>query len=136
MTTPLAGLKQVMGEPSESETTRAKGAGEYEELVEWAARNGDQIDANWQRNSKLCIAGAAAAAGDRAWFALYVPNGIKVAVSNAYDCFSWIDRMKADAVEIKGHMDKAAEAARRDGVYPGTLRQIRQKYRMDWAGWN
>jgi hypothetical protein len=30
----------------------------------------------------------------------------------------------------------AAESARRDGVYPGTIRQIRQKYRMDWAGWD
>jgi hypothetical protein len=44
--------------------------------------------------------------------------------------------MKADAHEIRKEMDSAAEAARRDGVYPGVLRQIRQKYRMDWAGWN
>lgn len=136
MTTPLAGLRQAMGGPSESEAARAKGADEYEEVVEWAAKNGDQIDANWQRNSKLCVAGTASTAGDRAWFALYVPNGFKVAVSNLYDCFGWMDHVKADAIEIKGEMDKAAEAARRDGVYPGTLRQIRQKYRMDWSGWN
>jgi len=136
MTTPLAGLRQAMGGPSESETARAKGADDYGEVVAWAAKNGDQIDANWQRNSKLCVAGGAPAAGDRAWFALYVPNAVKVALSNQYDCFGWIDRMKADATDIKEQMDKAAEAARRDGVYPGTLRQIRQKYRMDWSGWN
>jgi hypothetical protein len=136
MTTPLAGLRQAMGGPSESETARAKGADEYEEVVGWAAKNGAQIDANWQRNSKLCVAGTASNGGDRAWFALYVRDGVKLAVSNAYDCFSWIDNMKANANEIKEQMDKAAEAARRDGVYPGTLRQIRQKYRMDWSGWN
>ena len=136
MTTPLAGLRQVLGGPSESDAARAKGSDEYEEVVQWAARNGDQIDANWQRNSKLCVAGVASTSGDRAWFGLFVPNGVKVAVSNAYDCFGWIDQMKSNAIEIKGQMDKAAEAARRDGVYPGTLRQIRQKYRMDWSGWN
>lgn len=136
MTTPLAGLRQVLGGPSESDAARAKGSDEYEEVVQWAARNSDQIDANWQRNSKLCVAGAASTSGDRAWFALYVPNGVRVAVSNAYDCFGWIDQMKSNAIEIKEQMDKGAEAARRDGVYPGTLRQIRQKYRMDWSGWN
>jgi serine protease Do len=136
MTTPLAGLRQAMGGPSESETARARGADEYEEVVEWAAKNGDQIDANWQRNSRLCVAGTASNTGDRAWFALYVRDGVKLAVSNAYDCFGWIDNMKANANAIKEQMDKAAEAARRDGVYPGTLRQIRQKHRMEWSGWN
>jgi len=135
-TTPLAGLRQALGGPSDSETARAKGADEYEEIVEWAAKNGDQIDANWQRNSRLCVAGTASNTGDRAWFALYVRDGVKLAVSNAYDCFGWVDNMKANAIQIKEQMDKAAEGARRDGVYPGTLRQIRQKYRMDWSGWN
>jgi S1-C subfamily serine protease len=136
MTTPLAGLRQAMGGPSESETARAKGADDYEEVVEWAAKSGDQIDANWQRNSRLCVAGTASNTGDRAWFALYVRDGVKLAVSNAYDCFGWIDNMKANANQIKEQMDKAAEAARRDGVYPGTLREIRQKHRMEWSGWN
>jgi hypothetical protein len=61
---------------------------------------------------------------------------VKVAVSNQYDCFGWMDRMKADANEIRTEMDKAAEVARRQGVYPGTLRDIRQKHHMDWSGWN
>jgi len=33
-------------------------------------------------------------------------------------------------------MDQAVEAARRDDVYPGTIRDIRRKYRMEWAGWD
>jgi S1-C subfamily serine protease len=134
-TTPLTGLRQTLGGPSDSETAREKGAARYEEIVEWAADNGDRIDADWQRNARLCVA-SASSSGDRPWFALYVSDGVKVAVSNLYDCFGWIDRMKADAHEIRKEMDSAAEAARRDGVYPGVLRQIRQKYRMDWAGWN
>ena len=67
---------------------------------------------------------------------MYVPDGIKVARSNAYDCFAWIDDLKSAANQIRTTLDTAAESARRDGVYPGTIRQIRQKYRMDWAGWD
>ena len=134
--TPLAGLNQAIGGPSESEAARARGQGQYEQAVQWAARNSDQIDANWQRNSKLCVASATPTGGDRSWFAVYVPDGIKVARSNAYDCFAWIDELKNAANQIKTTLDMAAESARRDGVYPGTIRQIRQKYRMDWAGWD
>jgi S1-C subfamily serine protease len=134
--TPLAGLNQAIGGPSESEAARARGQLQYEQAVQWAARNSDQIDANWQRNSKLCVASATPTGGDRPWFAVYVPDGIKVARSNAYDCFAWIDELKNAANQIKTTLDMAAESARRDGVYPGTIRQIRQKYRMDWAGWD
>jgi len=134
--TPLAGLNQAMGGPSESEAARARGQSQYEQAVQWAARNSDQIDANWQRNSKLCVSGSTSTVGDRPWFAVYLPNGITMARSNAYDCFKWVDDLKSAAVQIKTALDAAAESARRDGVYPGTIRQIRQKYRMDWAGWD
>jgi S1-C subfamily serine protease len=134
--TPLAALNQSMGGPSESEALRARGTAQYEQAVQWAARNSDQIDANWQRNAKLCVASATPAGGDRAWFALYVPDGLKVARSNAYDCFAWVEDLKTAANQIRTALDAAAESARHDGVYPGTIRQIRQRYRMDWAGWD
>lgn len=135
-TTPLTGLRQITGGPSDSEQARAKGAEDYEEVVDWAERSGNNMDTNWERSAKLCVSASTSTGGDRVWFALYVPNGVKVAVSNMYDCFGWIDRMKADANQIKAEMDKAAEVARRQGVYPGTLRDIRQKHHMDWSGWN
>jgi S1-C subfamily serine protease len=135
-TTPLNGLRQITGGPSDSEQARAQGAEDYEEVVVWAERSGNNVDTNWQRSAKLCVSASASTGGDRVWFALYVPNGVKVAVSNQYDCFGWMDRMKADANEIRTEMDKAAEVARRQGVYPGTLRDIRQKHHMDWSGWN
>jgi S1-C subfamily serine protease len=134
--TPVTALNQTLGGPSDSEAARARGQGQYEQAVQWAARSSDQIDANWQRNSKLCVASATPTDGDRPWFAVYVPDGIKVARSNAYDCFAWLDDLKSAAKQIKTTLDTAGESARRDGVYPGTIRQIRQKYRMDWSGWD
>jgi S1-C subfamily serine protease len=133
--TPLEALRQATGGPSESESARDRGAARYEQMVQALARAGDQIDANWQRNAKLCVANTVSTGGDRPWFALYVPNGVKTAVSNAYDCFSWIDDMKTSANQLKDRMDQAVEAARRDDVYPGTIRDIRRKYKMEWSGW-
>ena len=135
-TTPLASLRQAIGGPSEADTARDKGAEQYEQVVDWAARNSAQVDANWQKNAKLCVASAAAGSVEHAWFALYVPNGVKMALSNYYDCSGWLENMKSSAGQIRDKMTEAGEAARREGVYPGTLREIRQKYRMDWSGWN
>ena len=42
----------------------------------------------------------------------------------------------SNAERIRQGMDEAADDARRTGVYPGTQRQIRRKYRMDWDGWD
>jgi S1-C subfamily serine protease len=136
-TTPGQGLNQLLGAPSsEGEALRAQGASQYEKTVGWAARNGDDLDNNWQKNSKFCVARAAQTGGDRTWFALYVPNGIQITQNSAYDCVGWIDNMKGYAKQIKEALDDGAEVARRNGVYPGTIRQIRQKYKMDWSGWD
>ena len=135
-TTPLASLNQAMGGPSDAEAARAKGAADYEQVVQAAARNGDDIDNNWQRNAKLCIAGTGANGGARVWFALYTADGVRMARSDRYDCSSWINDLKAAADQIRVRMDEAAETARRGGVFPGTSREIRRKYKMDWSGWD
>ena len=59
-----------------------------------------------------------------------------MARSDRYDCFSWINDLKTAADQIQVRMNEAAEAARRDGVYPGTTRDIRRKSQMDWSGWD
>jgi hypothetical protein len=135
-TTPLAGLNQAMGGPSDIDAARTKGATDYEQIVQSAARNGDDIDTTWQRNAKLCIAGTSGPGGDRVWFALYAAGGVRMALSTAYDCSNWIDGLKTAADQIRGRMDEAAETARRAGVFPGTTRDIRRKYKMAWSGWD
>jgi S1-C subfamily serine protease len=136
-TTPGQGLDQLLGGPSsEGEALRAQGTRQYEKTVGWAAHNGDDLDNNWQRYAKYCVASAAQTGGDRTWFALYVPNGIQITQNSTYDCAGWIDNMKGYAKQIKDALDESAEVARRNGVYPGTIRQIRQKYKMDWSGWD
>ena len=133
--TPSAGLSRTLGGPSDTDAARQRGAARYEQIVEWAATNSDRIDANWQHNARLCVA-STSSNGDRTWFALYTSDGVKMAVSDTWNCPKWIEDMKDDANKIRKVMEDATEAARRDGVFPGTLREIRQSHRMDWSGWN
>ena len=44
--------------------------------------------------------------------------------------------MRGNAFQIHDAMAKASEGARRVGVYPGTMRDLRRKYRLDWDGWD
>src|SRR5207244_6654093 len=85
-TTPMASLRQAIGGPSEADTAREKGAEDYAQVVEWAARNGNQIDASWQRTAKLCVASATSTSSHHPWLALLLPTGVKVAVCNLYGC--------------------------------------------------
>jgi hypothetical protein len=133
--TPLSGLSQLMGAPSEGDQMRERGAQAYAKVLEWAARNADDLESYWNRYSSTCVA-SATSAGSRAWFAVYEPNGIRIAATSTYNCRSFLDTITGQADQIRAAVTKATEQARQSGVYPGTLRDLRRKYRMDWAGWS
>ena len=40
------------------------------------------------------------------------------------------------SARISAGMQQAGEMARRAGVYPGTARDIRRKYAMEWPAWD
>ena len=39
------------------------------------------------------------------------------------------------AGELLARVQQASEVARQSGVYPGELREMRRRYRLDWSGW-
>ena len=133
--TPLGGLEQVFGAPSESDSVRAQGEQAYERVLEWAARNAEQIDGYWSRYARTCVA-TASRDGDRPWFGVMDPDGVTINPNSAYDCAGWLQTLRSNAGPIKARIEQANEAARRDGVFPGVLRDLRRKYRMSWPGWN
>lgn len=134
--TPLAGLNQVMGGPSEGDQRRIDGANQLEKVFDWAARNSDQLDTSWDKGVRICVAGATRTSSSRAWFALWETNGVRLSTTTGYDCASWLASMRGDALQIHAAMAKASEGARRIGVYPGTMRDLRRKYRLEWDGWD
>ena len=133
--TPLAGLTQAMGGASEADQRRIDGANQLEKVFDWASRNSDQLDTSWDKGARICVAGTPRTAASRAWFALWETNGVRLSTTTGYDCASWLESMRGDALQIHDAMAKASEGARRVGVYPGTMRDLRHKYRLDWDGW-
>lgn len=133
--TPLSALNQAMGAPSDAERMRAQGEQGYARVVEWAGRNATELDGYWNRYSATCVA-SSARVGDRAWFAVYETNGVRINATSQYDCESWLDSLERNAAQVRAEMDKAAEAARQAGVYPGVLRDLRRQHRLHWSGWD
>ena len=132
--TPLQGLNRIMTGSTASEDLREQGTAAYGTAVERAGRRADQIDELWGRASKNCVA-RAARAGDREWFAIYDANGLQIQLSNATNCEGWLAALRTNADIVRGEMTRAAEAARRQGVYPGVMRDIRRQNSMEWSGW-
>jgi S1-C subfamily serine protease len=133
--TPLSALTRAMGGPTDTDQQRARGEQAYAQVLEWAARNGQQLDAYWDKYASSCVA-SASRSGDRPWFAAFEPNGIRLAATSAYNCNSWLETIQNNAAAIKAEVDRAGDAARKSGVYPGVLRDVRRRYHMAWSGWD
>ncbi len=121
--------------PGEGEELRARGEQAYTQALAWAAQNSQQLDDYWSRYASNCVR-SAARTGDRPWFAVFEPNGVSLNVTSNIDCQSWLDTLRTNALPIKNTIDQAAEIARRSGVYPGVMRDLRRRHRLDWSGWD
>ena len=132
--TPLQGLNQIMTGSTASEDLREQGTTAYVAAVERAARRSEQIDELWERASSTCVA-KAVPAGAREWFAVYERNGLQIQLSSGTNCEGWLTTLRTNAEIVRGEMTRAVEAGRRQGVYPGVMRDIRRQHNMEWAGW-
>lgn len=132
--TPLDGLNRLTGAPSEGDRRRQQGEQAYRQVMEWASRNGEQLDMQWTRYAQTCVT-RSTRSGDRPWFAVLEPNGVTISATSIYDCEQWLSSMRTSVAAIRAEVLKAAEVARQAGVYPGVLRDLRRQHRMDWTGW-
>jgi len=134
-TTPLAQLNQAMNGGSEADQQRASGQMQLEQAFEWASKNGAQLDSDWDKGAKTCVV-SAPSVGDRTWFATWEPGSVRLAVNNGYNCTGWLDGFTNNANQIRATLTKATDTARAAGVYPGVVRDLRRKYRLEWRGWD
>jgi hypothetical protein len=133
--TPLTALNRAMSGSNDGDALRGQGEQAYTQAIEWAARNSQPIDEYWNRYAANCVR-SSARSGDRPWFAVFEPQGINLNVTSSINCQSWLDTLRANAQPIRSAMDQAAEVARRSGVYPGVMRDLRRRRRLDWNGWD
>jgi S1-C subfamily serine protease len=132
--TPLTALTKAMGGPSDSDQARARGEQSYAQVLEWANRNSTQLDAYWDKYAGSCVS-SSSRSGDRPWFAVFEPNGVRINPMSSLNCQSWLETLHSNAEPIRAAVEKAGEAARQRGVYPGVLRDLRRKHRLNWSGW-
>jgi S1-C subfamily serine protease len=133
--TPLTALTKAMGGPSDSDRARAQGEQAYARVLEWADRNGAQLDAYWSKYAGACVA-SSSHGGDRPWFAVFDDQGVRITATSTLNCQSWLETLQSNAAPIREALEKAGEAARQSGVYPGVLRELRRRHRMNWSGWD
>jgi S1-C subfamily serine protease len=133
--TPLTALTKAMGGPSDSDQARARGEQSYARVMEWADRNSAQLDSYWDKYAGSCVS-SSARTGDRPWFAVFESNGVRINPMSSLNCESWLDTLQSSAAPIRVEVEKAGETARQSGVYPGVLRDLRRRHRMNWSGWD
>jgi hypothetical protein len=132
--TPLTALNKAMGAPGEGDDLRGRGEQAYTQALAWAVQNSVQLDDYWSKYAPQCVR-ASVQNGDRQWFSVFEPNGVALNVTSNIDCQDWLNNLRNNAMPIKNTLDQAAEVARRSGVYPGVMRDLRRRHRLDWSGW-
>ena len=133
--TPLSGLQQQMaGTISDADAARDRGAAQYAQAVLAASQAADTLDAYWTRYAPGCVV-TASRSGDRPWFAALDANGVTVSRSSEWDCGQWLKTVRERADDVRTVVLQAAETARHNGVYPGVIRDVRRRNRLEWSGW-
>lgn len=115
--------------------TREQGVRAYDGEVSALAAKADRIDDLWQKHQEFCQGTIAVTVGNvygREWFGIYTT----INAADTPECRMMIQDMKTLAAEIDAGMDAAWEKAHRAGVYPGQVRAVQQKYRMELDRWN
>jgi hypothetical protein len=100
------------------------------------------VDDYWNHEAKTCVA-KASTTGNRVWLAIYEPGGFQLSTHTSdtstaeffVDCQDWFRTLQGYTDHVRGEVTRATEQARRAGVYPGVIRDVRREYRLEWAGW-
>ena len=124
----------LAGGASETDTARRTGALRFEQTMQQAAQRAEQIDAQFRRFSSNCLVTPTAHDGQREWF-VFRERAPSFKTPDTW-CTSFAADLQEYARQFSTFMAEAGEQARRAGVYPGTLREARRKYRVDWTGWD
>jgi S1-C subfamily serine protease len=118
---------------SDTDLARERGAERFEVAVQILAQRADGVDTQWQRYRLACGAQSASGASDgRDWFGIWTESTSVRDPGSA--CGGFRTDLVSVAAGIRLAMQQAEENARRAGVYPGVVREIRKKYLMYWSG--
>jgi S1-C subfamily serine protease len=131
----LQSLNRAVEPPSGAGDLRERGTQAYQATLEAVANRADSVDSFWSRYAPSCVS-QALPVGDRPWFAVWEPNAVRISQASGYDCADFLRQVRGSADGIRTALAEAGEAARRQGVYPGVMRNLRRQHRLEWRGWD
>ena len=135
-TTPIRSLNDSLGfaPSSDADAVRARATRAYDAALAAAAGHADQLDSYWRRFKTDCYEGNIVGSFDREWLAVFERDKMKGKVNPG--CTTAFSTVMNEATNIKRTVVAAEEAARRSDVYPGVRRDLRQRYHLDYSGWD
>ena len=95
------------------------------------AKDADLFDDEWKKFKDRCYAAPIAGSFAHEWFALLNDSAMPGVLGN--NCGPYLSEMKSVAGRFLDGLRKGEEAARRAGVFPGTLRDARRARRLEFS---
>jgi hypothetical protein len=132
--TPLSTLNEAMSGRSAQDGARERGAQAYEQSIATLARRANALDEQWLAFKRICYLGRITVVPVHEWFAIWDPAAMQGTVPQG--CTAAFETVKRAADGIRDEVLAAVEEARQADVYAGTRRDILQRYRLNYAGWD
>jgi hypothetical protein len=121
--------------PTESDSNRTMGQTDYDRNIAALARAADQIDGRWTGFQRNCLVNPVNQGdANRVWFV--IRDTLPTFKTADMWCSNNLNDFAAIVRDFSRAMGEASDRARRAGVYPGNMREVRRKYRLDWTGWD
>jgi len=120
------------------EVRRQLSGEEFEREMIILEKKADAAEVAWERYASGCrknveAIGSFAGFADRDWIAIAGVTHVRAEWTNDCDLAGAAFALIA---QVKDGMCVAETRARQGGVFPGTRRALRHKYRLDWDGWD
>ena len=125
----VSGDTRSAGDRAREDSTAA-----FDRQVGAVAQAADRLDGYWANYKANCLAASVVPRGfDREWFVVFDERSPTGAAPPA--CRAWTEQLIENSGTVRKAMTDARDTARRAGVFPGDLREIQRKHRLDWGGW-
>jgi hypothetical protein len=125
----------MSGQPAPAtDAARDRGLKSYEEAIAAQAQRADALDERWRAFKRICYQGTVAGVAGREWFAVWDPRAMPGTIPSG--CASAFSDIQRAADGIRDGVIAAGEAARQADVYPGVRREVLQRHRLNYAGWD
>jgi hypothetical protein len=137
--TPVSRLNEAMSgragpAPAATGASRDRGTKAYGEAIAALANRADALDERWRAFKRICYQGTIVPTPGREWFAVWDSQAMQGTVPQG--CTSAFADIQRAADGIRDDILAAGEAARQADVYPGGRREVLQRYRLNYAGWD